>query len=132
MGKSGIIARNISQMFVSVGVRAVYINPVDALHGDVGVMTSDDVLVMFSKSGQTAELINLVPVGLCFVSFHACVHVVCARAYCCAWLIDTNTLAGGSKQESVSGDRCMQQQGPAVGARRRDDRAATRERALSV
>lgn len=67
MGKSGIIARNISQMFVSVGVRAVYINPVDALHGDVGVMTADDVLVLFSKSGQTSELISLVPVSCLFV-----------------------------------------------------------------
>lgn len=38
MGKSGIIARNISQMFVSVGVRASYMSPVDALHGDVGIL----------------------------------------------------------------------------------------------
>jgi D-arabinose 5-phosphate isomerase GutQ len=37
MGKSGIIARNISQMLVSVGIRAVYMSPVDALHGEVGV-----------------------------------------------------------------------------------------------
>ena len=35
MGKSGIIARNISQMLVSVGIRAMYMSPVDALHGEV-------------------------------------------------------------------------------------------------
>lgn len=74
MGKSGIIARNISQMFVSVGVRAVYINPVDALHGDVGVMKADDVLVLFSKSGQTSELINLIPVSKSFTMYE-CRHI---------------------------------------------------------
>ena len=48
-------------MFVSVGIRAMYVSPVDALHGDVGVMSGDDLLVLFSKSGQTAELLNLLP-----------------------------------------------------------------------
>jgi arabinose-5-phosphate isomerase len=61
MGKSGIIARNISMMFVSVGVRAMYMSPVDALHGDVGILRSEDVLVLLSKSGATAELLALVP-----------------------------------------------------------------------
>lgn len=61
MGKSGIIARNIGQMFVSVGVRAMYMSPVDALHGDVGIMRADDVLVLLSKSAATAELLALVP-----------------------------------------------------------------------
>ena len=66
MGKSGIIARNISQMFVSVGVRAMYMSPVDALHGDVGVMSSDDILVLFSKSGQVRRF--AFPPYVCIVS----------------------------------------------------------------
>jgi arabinose-5-phosphate isomerase len=61
MGKSGIIARNISMMFVSVGVRAMYMSPVDALHGDVGILRPEDVLVLLSKTGATAELLALVP-----------------------------------------------------------------------
>jgi len=61
MGKSGIIASNISQMLVSIGIRAMFLSPVNALHGDVGVLTSRDALVLFSRSGQTSELLNLIP-----------------------------------------------------------------------
>jgi len=59
MGKSGLIARNISQMLVSIGIRAMYLSPVDALHGDLGVLTNLDMLVLLSRSGQTEELLNL-------------------------------------------------------------------------
>lgn len=61
MGKSGIISHNISQMLVSIGIRSMFLPPVNALHGDVGVLTSSDLLLLFSRSGQTAELINLIP-----------------------------------------------------------------------
>mmetsp|Transcript_14286 Transcript_14286/g.35390 ORF Transcript_14286/g.35390 Transcript_14286/m.35390 type:complete len:415 (+) Transcript_14286:134-1378(+) len=60
-GKSGLVARNISQMMVSVGIRAMYLNPTDALHGDVGVVHRDDVVVLFSKSGESIELLQVVP-----------------------------------------------------------------------
>jgi arabinose-5-phosphate isomerase len=55
MGKSGIIARNISQMFVSVGVRASYMSPVDALHGDVGILRPS---VKETKHTATLQLSN--------------------------------------------------------------------------
>lgn len=61
MGKSGIISQNISQMLVSIGIRAMYLSPVNALHGDVGVLTENDLLILFSRSGQTSELIDLLP-----------------------------------------------------------------------
>lgn len=61
MGKSGIISKNISQLLVSIGIRSMFLSPVDALHGDVGVLRENDLLILFSRSGQTNELINLLP-----------------------------------------------------------------------
>lgn len=61
MGKSGIISQNITQLLVSIGIKASFLSPVDALHGDVGVLSRNDVLVLLSRSGQTGELVNLVP-----------------------------------------------------------------------
>jgi len=61
MGKSGIIAQIISQLLVSIGIRAMYLSPTDALHGDLGVLTRRDSLILLSRSGQTDELLKLVP-----------------------------------------------------------------------
>lgn len=55
------MARKISQTLVSLGIRASFLSPVDALHGDIGILSSDDVLVLFSKSGNTEEMLRLVP-----------------------------------------------------------------------
>lgn len=61
VGKSGFIAQKISQTLVSTGTKAVFLNPTDALHGDLGIVSKDDLVVLFSKSGNTEELIRLVP-----------------------------------------------------------------------
>eukprot|EP00191_Tetraselmis_sp_GSL018_P000185 CAMPEP_0177612002 /NCGR_PEP_ID=MMETSP0419_2-20121207/20912_1 /TAXON_ID=582737 /ORGANISM="Tetraselmis sp., Strain GSL018" /LENGTH=320 /DNA_ID=CAMNT_0019108009 /DNA_START=262 /DNA_END=1224 /DNA_ORIENTATION=+ len=61
VGKSGFIAQKITQTLVSTGTKAVFLSPTDALHGDIGIVGADDLLVMFSKSGGTEELLRLVP-----------------------------------------------------------------------
>ena len=61
VGKSGFIAQKISMTLVSTGTKAVFLNPVDALHGDIGILSEEDLLVLFSKSGSTEELLKLVP-----------------------------------------------------------------------
>ncbi|KAK4752648.1 hypothetical protein SAY87_021446 [Trapa incisa] len=61
VGKSGFVAQKISQTLVSLGTRSAFLSPVDALHGDIGILTNRDVLVLFSKSGNTEELLRLVP-----------------------------------------------------------------------
>lgn len=61
VGKSGFIAQKIAFTMVSTGTRALYLSPTDALHGDLGMVTSDDVFLLFSKSGESDELLNLVP-----------------------------------------------------------------------
>ncbi|KAL3835287.1 hypothetical protein ACJIZ3_010023 [Penstemon smallii] len=61
VGKSGFVAQKISQTLISLGIKSGFLSPVDALHGDIGILSSDDVLVMFSKSGNSEELLKLVP-----------------------------------------------------------------------
>ena len=61
VGKSGFIAQKISMTLVSTGTKSVFLNPTDALHGDIGIVGQNDVIVMFSKSGATEELLKLTP-----------------------------------------------------------------------
>lgn len=61
VGKSGFIAQKISQTLVSTGTKAAFLNPTDALHGDIGIVGPNDVVVLLSKSGATEELLRLVP-----------------------------------------------------------------------
>lgn len=62
IGKSGSIARKIAATFTSTGTAAHYIHPIDSLHGDLGLISSDAVVVMLSKSGETEELLPLLAV----------------------------------------------------------------------
>jgi arabinose-5-phosphate isomerase len=60
MGKAGEIAQNISTTFSSTGTPAVFLHPSDAQHGDLGVIQSDDALLLISNSGKTREILELV------------------------------------------------------------------------
>ncbi|NUN09967.1 MAG: KpsF/GutQ family sugar-phosphate isomerase [Ignavibacteriaceae bacterium] len=60
MGKSGLIARKIVATLNSTGTPAIYMHPTDALHGDLGMVRSDDVVIVLSKSGTTEEIVSLV------------------------------------------------------------------------
>ncbi|MBD2422224.1 KpsF/GutQ family sugar-phosphate isomerase [Cyanobium sp. FACHB-13342] len=61
VGKSGIVARKIAATFSSIGLTAVFLNPVDALHGDLGIVAADDVALLLSNSGETEELLAILP-----------------------------------------------------------------------
>ena len=61
MGKSGIIARKIVATMNSTGTAAIFMHPTDALHGDLGMVRKDDIVIIVSKSGHTEELRNLMP-----------------------------------------------------------------------
>lgn len=60
-GTSGIIARKIAATLTSTGTAAIFLHPADALHGALGIVTSDDVAVLVSNSGETAELLTFLP-----------------------------------------------------------------------
>ena len=64
VGKSGNIGAKIAATLASTGTPAFFINPLDAYHGDLGAMTSEDVVLALSNSGQTDELLRLIPILL--------------------------------------------------------------------
>ena len=61
VGKSGIVASKIAATFSSIGLMAHYLNPLDALHGDLGVVAPEDVALLLSNSGETQELLEILP-----------------------------------------------------------------------
>jgi arabinose-5-phosphate isomerase len=62
LGKSGFVAQKLSATLCSTGTPAVFLHPVDALHGDVGIYAPGDPTILLSKSGTTLELLRLIPV----------------------------------------------------------------------
>ncbi|GAP97606.1 KpsF/GutQ family sugar-phosphate isomerase [Leptolyngbya sp. NIES-2104] len=61
VGKSGIVGRKIAATLTSTGTHAIYLHPADALHGDLGIVTSQDVAIALSNSGETDELLAILP-----------------------------------------------------------------------
>ena len=59
VGKSGNIASKIAASFTSTGIPSVYLNPVDASHGDMGIVRAEDILIVLSNSGESHELSDL-------------------------------------------------------------------------
>ena len=104
VGKSGLIGRKIAATLVSTGTPAHFFHPGDALHGDLGVLTPGDILLALSYSGETEELLRLLPIlprmGVTLVSFTGC---------------PTSTLASASSitlDVSVSREACNHQLAP--------------------
>ena len=61
MGKSGLIGRKIAATLCSTGTPAVFLHPAESTHGDSGIITKQDVVIAISNSGETGELLNLLP-----------------------------------------------------------------------
>lgn len=64
VGKSGNVGAKIAATLSSTGTPAFFINPLDVYHGDLGVMTPDDIVLALSNSGQTDELLRFIPIVL--------------------------------------------------------------------
>ncbi len=62
MGKSGHIARKIAATLASTGTPALFVHPAEAAHGDLGMVTEADVMIAISNSGESEELLSIVPV----------------------------------------------------------------------
>lgn len=63
MGKAGIIAKKVASTMSSTGTPSLFMHPGEAQHGDLGMLSKDDILLLFSNSGKTRELIELVALG---------------------------------------------------------------------
>ena len=61
VGKSGVIAQKIAQTLTSTGTMAVFVHPSDAIHGGLGVIAAGDVVIALSNSGETDEIITILP-----------------------------------------------------------------------
>lgn len=61
VGKSALVAEKIAVTMTATGTRALFIPPIEAMHGDVGLVSSQDLFIAISKSGETEELLNLLP-----------------------------------------------------------------------
>lgn len=61
MGKSGHIARKIAATFSSLGTPSIFLHPAEALHGDLGTISSNDVVILLSNSGESQEILHILP-----------------------------------------------------------------------
>jgi arabinose-5-phosphate isomerase len=61
MGKSGLIGRKIAATMASTGTPAFYLHPAEGIHGDLGMVTQEDVVLALSNSGETAEVLHILP-----------------------------------------------------------------------
>ncbi|MGD9721852.1 MAG: SIS domain-containing protein [Pirellulales bacterium] len=76
MGKAGLIAQKITATLSSTGTRSSFLHPAEAVHGDLGRVHRDDVLVVFSQSGETEEIVRILP---SLAEFGVEIVAVCAR-----------------------------------------------------
>lgn len=61
MGKSGAVGRKISSTFTSTGTTSYFLHPAEGMHGDLGLVHKDDVVIAISKSGETEEVLHILP-----------------------------------------------------------------------
>ncbi len=73
MGKSGFIAKKLASSFLSLGKQALFLSPAEGMHGDLGMIRKEDIFLSLSRSGQTKEILQIVPYikkrGASIVSF---------------------------------------------------------------
>jgi arabinose-5-phosphate isomerase len=83
VGKSGVIAQKIAQTLTSTGTVAVFVHPSDAIHGSLGIITGGDVVIALSNSGETDEILLLLPAlkarKICLISIVGNLNSTLAR-----------------------------------------------------
>ena len=105
MGKAGFIAQKISATLASTGTPSIFLHPAEAIHGDLGRVDEGDLLLAFSKAGETAELLVMLP------------HVKACGATLVAITQGRGSTLGGYTGARVGGSRPP----PRAGAERVDD-----------
>ena len=61
MGKSGLVAKKISATLASTGTPSFYLHPADGIHGDMGMVSENDIVIALSNSGESSEIVNILP-----------------------------------------------------------------------
>lgn len=84
MGKSGIICRKVAATLTSTGTAALFLHPAEAMHGDLGIIQGNDVVIAISSSGETAEVVRLLEtirrVGAGLIAIVGATHSTLAEA----------------------------------------------------
>lgn len=84
IGKSGLVGKKIAATLTSTGTPAIFLHPVEGLHGDLGIVTKDDVILGISNSGETGELnaliLNVKDIGLSIIAFTGNMDSTLARS----------------------------------------------------
>ena len=99
MGKAGLIAQKIAATLSSTGTRSSFLHPGEAVHGDLGRIHGDDVLLMFSQSGETEEMVRILP---SLEEFSVGTIAVCTRRSSTLGRAATVTIELGPLQEACS------------------------------
>ena len=83
MGKSGIICKKIAATLSSTGTPAVFMHPAEAVHGDLGILSREDIILAISNSGETQEINKLLPIierfGVKLISITGSIHSMLAK-----------------------------------------------------
>lgn len=83
MGKSGIIGKKINATLASTGTPSLFLHPAEGIHGDLGMVTAHDVVIAISNSGETAELLGILPslkrIGASIIAFCGREHSTLAK-----------------------------------------------------
>jgi arabinose-5-phosphate isomerase len=83
MGKSGLVSKKIAATMSSTGTLAVFLHPAEGIHGDLGIVTARDIVIALSKSGETEEILTLLPsikeIGAKIISLVGNIHSTLAR-----------------------------------------------------
>ncbi len=99
MGKSGIIGRKIAATLASLGTPSIFLHPGEAVHGDLGMISCNDIVIIISNSGETEEIIRIIPtikkIGARIISF------TCSSSNCIGIQSDI-AIATGKIQEADS------------------------------
>ena len=76
MGKSGLVGKKIAATLASTGTPAFFLHPAEGIHGDLGMVTADDIILALSNSGETAEVVRIIPavkrIGASIVAMCGC------------------------------------------------------------
>jgi arabinose-5-phosphate isomerase len=99
MGKAGLIAQKVAATLSSTGTRSHFLHPGEAVHGDLGRIHRDDVIVIFSQSGETEEVVRILP---SLAAFGVSVVAICARRTSTLGKAAAVTLELGPLQEACS------------------------------
>jgi arabinose-5-phosphate isomerase len=99
MGKAGLIARKVAATLASTGTRSHYLHPAEAVHGDLGRIHADDVVLVLSQSGETEEIVRLLP---SLAAFGVRIVAVTAHRNCTLARAAQVTLELGPLQEACT------------------------------